>query len=134
MKPTKSKGKTGKSKKTPAYQDRIDNPQNYGYVDNKNGSISTHRMGTAEVDGSFVAFPNIVQDPATGKLREFGDDKWKQALQWNMKNGNVKKFATESEALTYSKNYKTPEFGKYYADNKDVQALKQKYKPTKKKP
>jgi hypothetical protein len=111
----------------PRFIDRINNPQNYGYIDNNNGSISTHRMATASADGGHYAFPTIVQDPETGELREFADADWREALRMNMKNGNVKQFDTEAEALHYSKNYKTEDFGRYYQNNPDVQAIKQKY-------
>ena len=98
----------------PRYMDRINNPQNYGVIDNPDGSISTHRMAMAERDGKFYAFPTIVQDPQTNQLREYADKDWREALKWNMEHKNVREFSTEAEALNYTKNYKTPEFQEYY--------------------
>ena len=50
-------------KKQPEFVDRINNPNNYPYIKNKDGSISTHRMA-AEVDekGNWIVFPTIQFD------------------------------------------------------------------------
>lgn len=102
------------AQRKPAYQDRIDNPQDYGVVNNADGSISTHRMATAEQNGKHYAFPTIVQIPESGGLYEFKDSEWKDAFAFNMKTGNVKQFDTAEAAENYSKNYKTDAFNGYY--------------------
>ena len=57
----------------PEFLDRIQNPNDYPYITNKDGSISTHKM-SAEVDenGNWYVFPTIVKMP-TGELYEFND-------------------------------------------------------------
>ena len=101
----------------PRFQDRIANPQNYGVINNPDGSISTHRM-SAEIDenGQAYAFPMIVQ--RDGELHQF-EDPW-EALEWNKANNNVQPFDSINEALEYSKTYKTPEFNEYYEKQRDA--------------
>ena len=103
-----------KAQRTP-YEDRINNPQNYGVIKNVDGSVSTHRMATVEQDGKHYAFPTIVQDPmGNGGLYEFKDEDWREAFRFNKETGNVKVFDTAEEAEHYSKNYKTDSFNDYY--------------------
>lgn len=100
------------STKNPMFVERINNPKNYGYIDNEDGSISTHRMA-AEIDeeGNVYAFPLIVQMP-DGSLHQFEDPF--EAMDYNKSVGNVLPFDDIESALEYTKSYKTPEFKEYY--------------------
>ena len=97
----------------PAYQDRIDNPSEHGYIVNNNGSVSTHKMGTGEMDGVFYAFPMIEErvTPDGNYLHEFDD--WREALSTAVTKGNAMSFQSEKEAQAYVDQYKTPEFNAY---------------------
>ena len=86
-------------RKTPEFIDRINNPQNYPYIKNKDGSDSTHRMSYGEEDGQFYVFPTIVMLPS-GKLKEFSDAG--EAFRYNLKAGNYIKKKTEEEAKAYA--------------------------------
>ena len=85
---------------TPEFVDRINNPADYPYITNSNGSFSTHRMA-AEVDGDgqWYAFPTIVQLP-NGKLKQFETNQ--QAMEYNLKTGNYLEMPTKQDALKYS--------------------------------
>jgi len=98
------------------FEDRISNPQNYGAINNPDGSQSTHLMA-AEIDenGQPYAFPMIVQKD--GGLHKF-DDPY-EAMEWNKAHNNAKAFANINDALHYSKNYKTPEFNQYYDNQRN---------------
>lgn len=98
-------------RRIPEFIDRINNPQNYPYIDKtEKGAFmdqeryATHLMANAVVNGTPVAFPLIQYLPKTGELYEFKD--FKEALKLAMRTGNYKEFKTEDEALDYAKNYK----------------------------
>jgi len=104
------------------FVDRILSPQNYGVIKNQDNSISTHLM-SAEYDenGDAYAFPMIVK--TENGLRKFNDPR--EALNYNKKIGNVMKFNTIEEADMFTRNYKTPEFEKYYQSIKSPKGLLQ---------
>jgi len=85
---------------TPEFIDRINNPEKYPVIKNKDGSISTHRMA-AEVDesGNWFVFPTIVMLPS-GELYEFKDSQ--QAMDYNLRTGNYLPMKSKDEALSYS--------------------------------
>ena len=85
---------------TPEFIDRINNPENYPYIENEDGTFSTHRMA-AEVDseGNWVVFPTIVMLP-TGELYQFEDSM--QALEYNIRNNNFLPMKNKKEALSYA--------------------------------
>jgi len=89
------------------FEERAKNPENFPYIENQDGSVSTHRMA-AEVDekGNWYAFPTIVMNP-DGSLTEFEDNF--EAMRHNMKTGNIKKFGKDKgAAIGYAKGgYKT---------------------------
>lgn len=91
----------------PRYEDRAKNPENYPYIKNRDGSVSTHRMA-AEVDesGNWYAFPTIVQAD-DGSLIEF-EDSFK-AMRYNLDRGNFKSFGKDKDAaIKYAQGgYKT---------------------------
>jgi hypothetical protein len=90
----------------PEFVDRINNPQNYPYKENEDGSISTHRMA-AEIDeeGNWFVFPTIVQLP-TGELYEFKDNN--TAMEYNRRTNNFLPMKTKDEAIKYAEGgYKT---------------------------
>ena len=88
-------------KQTPEFVDRIMNPEKYPYIENDDGSISTHRMA-AEVDenGNWFVFPTIVQLPS-GDLKQFEDPL--MAMQYNFRTGNFLPMKSKKEALEYAK-------------------------------
>ena len=85
----------------PEFLDRINNPDKYPYIVNKDKSISTHRMA-AEVDeqGNWFVFPTIVQMPS-GELYEFKDNK--SAQEYNMRTNNFLPMKSKEEAISYAK-------------------------------
>ena len=85
----------------PEFLERAKNPQDYPFIQNDDGSVSTHLM-SAEIDedGRIYAFPTIVPKP-NGELMKF-DDRWK-ALDYNKKIGNLMEFDTIEEAVEFSK-------------------------------
>ena len=87
-------------KQEPEFIDRIMNPQNYPYIENEDGSVSTHRMA-AEVDeeGNWFVFPTIVQLP-TGELYEFKDNM--SAMDYNRRTGNFLPMKSKEEAIKYA--------------------------------
>ena len=84
----------------PEFIDRINNPQNYPYIDRGNGQISTHMMAHSGInEGRGIAYPMIVMLP-TGELYEFKD--MKTAFDHAIRTGNFKEFDTEDEAAKYA--------------------------------
>jgi len=98
----------------PEFVDRINNPEKYPFIRNKDGSISTHRMA-AEVDekGNWYAFPTIVMLPS-GELYQFEDNN--QAMNYALRTGNFLPMKSKDEAIKYAEGgYKTDKlksFGK----------------------
>ena len=85
----------------PEFIDRINNPQDYPYKENEDGSISTHRMAAEEDEnGNWFVFPTIVQLP-TGELYEFKDNR--QAMEYNQRTNNFIRMKTKKEAVEYAK-------------------------------
>ena len=85
----------------PEFIDRINNPQNYPYIDRGNGLISTHEMA-AEIDedtGKWYVFPTIVRLPS-GELYEFKDGR--EAMQYNLRTGNFLPMKSKEEAIKYA--------------------------------
>lgn len=81
------------------FEQRILNPNSNPSIDNGDGSMSTHRMAYGEVDGEYVAFPTIVQQPKAKGLTELQD---KDAFDYAMKSGEYRSFKTEDEAKSYA--------------------------------
>ena len=87
-------------KKQPEFIDRINNPEKYPYIVNKDGSVSTHRM-SAEVDertGQWYVFPTIQFD---GKKLRIYDDNFK-ALEKALETGNFLKMPSKEDAIKYA--------------------------------
>ena len=85
-------------KKQPEFIDRINNPEKYPYIKNKDGSVSTHRMA-AEVDekGNWYVFPTIQFDGE--KLKQFKTSK--EAMDNALATGNFLQMPKE-KALEYA--------------------------------
>ena len=85
--------------------DRINNPENYPYIMNSDGSVSTHRMAAeTDEDGNWYVFPTIQM--IGGKLVEFEDNR--KAMDSALRTNNFIKMKNKSEALRYaSGGYKT---------------------------
>jgi len=92
-------------KQEPEFIDRVMNPEKYPFIENEDGTFSTHRMANTEVDGRFIAFPMIQFIPFSNELYEFKD--FKTARDYALRTGNFKEFSSEDEALAYARNYKT---------------------------
>ena len=74
------------------------NPTEFPNIPNNDGSVSTHRMASGEVDGKFIAYPTIVQQP-DGTLAELPGD---QAVQAALSTGEFLEFATDAEARAFA--------------------------------
>jgi len=90
----------GQDTNKPEFIDRINNPQKYPVIKNKDGSVSTHRM-SAEVDknGNWFVFPTIVMLP-TGELYQFKNNQ--EAMKYNLKAGNYLLMKGKDEAISYA--------------------------------
>ena len=87
-------------KNKPEFIDRINNPEKYPYISNKDGSVSTHRM-SAELDektGQWYVFPTIQFD---GKKLQVYEDNFK-ALEKALKTGNFLKMSSKEDAIRYT--------------------------------
>ena len=105
--------KVEKPLEKPEWEDRINNPEKYPFIQNKDGSISTHEMA-AETDGqgNWYVFPTIIQETGGG-LKRFEDPQ--NALSYALRTGNYKPFTNKEDALNYSAGgYKTKKFNEYY--------------------
>ena len=87
-------------KTSPNFVKRLNTP-NYPAIQNKDGSVSTHRMA-AEVDekGDWYVFPTIVQRQ-DGTLTQFNDNR--EAYNWNKQRGNVLRMNNKEDALAYAR-------------------------------
>jgi hypothetical protein len=81
---------------------RIVERDKYPVIENKDGTVSTHKMSTMEMDGVTYAYPTILFD---GKeLKEYDPD---TAFDYAVKTGNVIPFDDPKEADWFTKNYKS---------------------------
>jgi len=100
----------------PEFVDRINNPEKYPFIRNKDGSISTHRMA-AEVDerGNWMVFPTIVMLPS-GELYQFENNQ--KAMEYARRTGNFLPMKGKDEAITYAEGgYKTEKLKKFGMKN-----------------
>jgi len=79
------------------------------YLDNGDGSISTHLMAWGERGGKYFVYPEIAN--VHGKLKRLSPDR---ALDYAIDSGEYVKFDTPEEAEQFSTHYKEyrPEPGK----------------------
>lgn len=77
------------------FEQRIQKPTQV--INNKDGTVSTHKMMSFEADGKYYAAPTIVEKD--GKLVELSQ---KEAVDYAMKTGEFKEFKTEKEAREYA--------------------------------
>ena len=80
---------------------RIVNPDKYPSIKNQDGTYSTHKMGSAEVDGKYIAFPMIVQ-MKDGKMHEFENSR--DAIKYALQNNEYVSFKSQEEANSFSEN------------------------------
>ena len=88
-------------KEEPEFLDRINNPEKYPYIKNKDGSVSTHRMA-AEIDdktGNWIVFPMIQFDGESLKQFETNQDAMDEAIATR----NFLEMPSKEEALDYAK-------------------------------
>jgi len=74
---------------------RFNQPEKF--IQNKDGSRSTHKMASANVDNKNIAFPTIVEK--NGKLIELSVE---DAIDHAMKTGEFAEFATEQDAQQWA--------------------------------
>jgi hypothetical protein len=67
------------------------------------GEFGTHLMSSGEMDGRGIVFPQIIQDPKTGKLRRLG---MRDAMNYAVKAGEFLSFDDPAEAEDFGTNYK----------------------------
>ena len=90
-----------KQENRPEFIDRVEKPEEYPYIENEDGSISTHRMAAErDAEGNWYVFPTIVQLPS-GELYEFKDNS--MAMKYNLRTNNFLPFTKKQEALNYAK-------------------------------
>jgi len=92
QKPSQTPTVTGKLKN---FEKRALNPSQS--IKNPDGTTSTHKMASAEVDGKYIAFPTIVEKD--GKLVELSVD---DAIDYALKNDEFRSFKTEKESQEYA--------------------------------
>jgi hypothetical protein len=87
---------------------RLVNPQNYPVVERPDlgpGGYSTHLMSYAPTRDGAIVYPNIVQDPHTGKLVQLDP---KAAMDYAMQTGEHIHFPNPKDAAFFAENYKKP--------------------------
>jgi hypothetical protein len=67
------------------------------------GTYGTHLMSSGEYQGKGIAYPEIIQDPESGKLIRLGRD---EARDYAVNNGEYIQFDTPTEAEWFGQNYK----------------------------
>jgi hypothetical protein len=75
-------------------------PTDQPFIQNQDGSVSTHRMASAEVDGKFIVYPTIVQNE-NNELVELNDD---EAFNYAVEKGEFLEFASDIEARQFAEN------------------------------
>ena len=83
------------------FVDRLINPRNYGVIRNSDGGFSTHLMASATVQGKEIAFPTIVQDYATDRLRRLSTD---DAIRYALRTGEYIQFPSQDSAELFASN------------------------------
>ena len=82
---------------------RVLAPGVHPVLPNENGSVSTHSMSYAEVDGRYIVYPTVIQPNGERELRRLEDD---EAFDYAMRTGEYINFQDEAKAADYAKNYK----------------------------
>ena len=82
---------------------RILQPELYPHLDNGDGTVSTHLMADAEVEGTPIVFPTIIHDLRTDTLKRLSMD---EALQHAIKTNQYIEFKTPEEANWFAQNFK----------------------------
>jgi len=84
------------------FVNRIINPNIFPVLPNSDGTVSTHSMMDAEIDGKHVVFPSV-QQVSDGRLFRFNEE---QALQRALELNEFIEFSSAKEASWFAKNYK----------------------------
>jgi len=82
---------------------RILKPEGKPTLDLGGGQFATHKMSWAGTDGKPLVYPNVIQDPKTGKLTELSP---KDALNHAIKTKQFIEAKNNAEAEWFSSNYK----------------------------
>lgn len=75
---------------------RYENPYIFPVINNSDGTVSTHKMASAEVDGVNIAYPTIVQ-AADGRLYDLNNVPG-SPINYAMNNNEYLKFSSKKEA------------------------------------
>lgn len=80
---------------------RIINAGDFPFLENRDGTKSTHGMAVSEKDGKFYVYPTVVYEG--GIMQRLGPDTaWNRAIT----SGDFIEFETEEDARDFSKEYK----------------------------
>ncbi|CAO0822430.1 hypothetical protein DFAR_3060003 [Desulfarculales bacterium] len=77
------------------FVDRIMKPEQYPVIENPDGTVSTHKMASGEVNGKNIVYPTIVRDKVSGELRELPPQ---EAMKYAADTGEHISFPTREEA------------------------------------
>ena len=80
------------------FVDRVLRPEKYPVIHNEDGSVSTHRMASAEFDGKPVVYPEIVRKPGEDTLTHLSRD---EAAQHAKETGEYITLPTNEDALKF---------------------------------
>ena len=80
------------------FEQRVLAPSKYPVLQNKDGTVSTHRMAWGDSNGKFFAYPTIVQLP-DGQLHQLTDE---QAWHHAMETKEYREFSTPEDANAYA--------------------------------
>ncbi len=79
---------------------RIINTEKSPIIQNPDGSISTHKMASAELDGKYIAYPTIIQESLIKPLKELSPN---EAYDYAVKSKQYIEFPTQSKAMDFAR-------------------------------
>lgn len=82
---------------------RILRPEGKPVLDLGKGKIATHEMAWSTVNGQPIVYPKVIQDPATGKLKQLSDE---EALKHALAKNEFIGMKDNKTAQWFSSNYK----------------------------
>jgi hypothetical protein len=85
------------------FVNRILIPELWPFINNPDGSYSTHRMSTGEYDGKNIAYPEIIYEQGRGLIQLSPEEALKHAI----KTREFIQFDSPDLADDFSKTYKT---------------------------
>ena len=100
--------KTLEANKDKPFVQRVMYPDVHPVRQNPDGSVSTHLMSTAEVDGKYIAYPTMTKNRSKGKSGKHGlkERLGRAAITHALRTRNFIEFGSEKEADDFARNYK----------------------------